>query len=389
MASRRETWRWTDLLRSVSTNITAQELVHGERLEAAAGAAPLPSPERPVAKVHTLPVRPLALRGRPRAAGKFLEAGGEKLWVRGVTYGTFRPSSEGLLLPERETVARDFAAMAPARHQRRPRLHAAAAMVARRGAEARPARPHGLDVGTARRVPVEIAGGRGRSSRGCARAHALRGPRGGAGVAVGNEIPGADRPLARPARVERFLERLSEEVKAEDPGAPVTLRQLPDHRVPQASLPRLRRLQRLPRVAGDRLASATSRGSRTSRGERPLVMTEVGLDSIRHGRQRQAEALAGSCGTAFAAAARARSSSPGPTTGTAAAARYTTGTSGSRPRAASRSPRSAAVRRAFARRRRAAARLAAISVVVCTLQRQPHDPRCLEGLRRLDTRATR
>jgi hypothetical protein len=64
------------------------------------------------ARVHTLPTRSLALRGRPTAAGKFLAVGGEKLWVRGVTYGTFRPNSEGMLLPERDVVARDFAAMA-------------------------------------------------------------------------------------------------------------------------------------------------------------------------------------------------------------------------------------------------------------------------------------
>ncbi len=32
---------------------------------------------------------------RPHRSGKFLYAGNEKFWVRGVTYGTFRPSEDG------------------------------------------------------------------------------------------------------------------------------------------------------------------------------------------------------------------------------------------------------------------------------------------------------
>src|SRR5262245_63629199 len=49
---------------------------------------------------------------RPRAAGKFLAVGDEKLWVRGVTYGTFRPGPDGTPYPERAVVERDFAAIA-------------------------------------------------------------------------------------------------------------------------------------------------------------------------------------------------------------------------------------------------------------------------------------
>src|SRR5512145_2115768 len=49
---------------------------------------------------------------RPRAAGKFLLAGGEKLHVRGVTYGTFRPLPDGDEFPEPEAVDRDFRLMA-------------------------------------------------------------------------------------------------------------------------------------------------------------------------------------------------------------------------------------------------------------------------------------
>src|SRR3990170_4097442 len=47
-------------------------------------------------------------RSRVRVAGKFLWAGDEKFWVKGVTYGTFRPR-EGCEYPAPEVVDADFA----------------------------------------------------------------------------------------------------------------------------------------------------------------------------------------------------------------------------------------------------------------------------------------
>src|SRR5512139_141801 len=51
---------------------------------------------------------------RPTVRGKFLFAGDEKLWVRGVTYGTFRPDTAGQLMLPPAQVRADFAAMAGA-----------------------------------------------------------------------------------------------------------------------------------------------------------------------------------------------------------------------------------------------------------------------------------
>ena len=42
--------------------------------------------------------------GRPKAQGKFLFVGDEKLWIRGVTYGTFRPDADGNEYHDPETV---------------------------------------------------------------------------------------------------------------------------------------------------------------------------------------------------------------------------------------------------------------------------------------------
>ena len=49
---------------------------------------------------------------RPYVHGKFLYHGDQKLWLRGVTYGTFRPDADGHGYPSPERVRRDFAQMA-------------------------------------------------------------------------------------------------------------------------------------------------------------------------------------------------------------------------------------------------------------------------------------
>src|SRR5437899_6688467 len=49
---------------------------------------------------------------RPTVHGKFIFFGEQKLYLRAVTYGTFRPDSHGNEFPSRPTIARDFAQMA-------------------------------------------------------------------------------------------------------------------------------------------------------------------------------------------------------------------------------------------------------------------------------------
>ena len=53
-----------------------------------------------------------AFKGRPYTDGKFLRAGGERLLVKGVTYGTFAPTADGHQYPAPSRVAEDFALMA-------------------------------------------------------------------------------------------------------------------------------------------------------------------------------------------------------------------------------------------------------------------------------------
>src|SRR5918911_4626009 len=49
---------------------------------------------------------------RPHVGGKFLYLGDQKLYVRGVTYGPFRPDADGSEYHSPDVVERDFAQMA-------------------------------------------------------------------------------------------------------------------------------------------------------------------------------------------------------------------------------------------------------------------------------------
>ena len=50
----------------------------------------------------------------PRVQGKFFFVGDKEFYVRGVTYGTFRPNEKGEEFPPLKVVNRDFARMAAA-----------------------------------------------------------------------------------------------------------------------------------------------------------------------------------------------------------------------------------------------------------------------------------
>src|SRR5512145_206810 len=66
-----------------------------------------------VSKSAMSPVFPSAKPDlRPHIQGKFIFAGDRKLYIRGVTYGPFRPDQDGNKYHNPEVVERDFAQMA-------------------------------------------------------------------------------------------------------------------------------------------------------------------------------------------------------------------------------------------------------------------------------------
>jgi GT2 family glycosyltransferase len=236
---------------------------------------------------------------RPKVAGKFLYLGNEKLWVRGVTYGTFRPDANGDEYPAPAMVERDFAQMAT------NGLNAVRTYTAPPRWLLDIAQRHGLRIMAGLAVERYVGflldkkgdpdiGGLVRSKvRDCAGHPALL------CYAIGNEIPA---PLVRwlgRRRVEQYLERLYWVVKAEDPDGLVTYVNYPTTEYLQ--LPFLDLVD-----FNVYLESQESYESYLARlqnlvGDRPLLMSEIGLDSLRHGEETQAHVLDWQIRTAFAA----------------------------------------------------------------------------------------
>ena len=237
--------------------------------------------------------------GRVRTSGKFLEAGGTRLLVRGVTYGPFRPGPGGCEYHDPATVDRDFRAMAA--HG----LNAVRTYTVPPAWLLDAAAAHGLRVlvGLAWEQHVTFLDRR-ESRSGIARAvaagaRACAGHPALLGFAIGSEIPA---PIVRwygHGRIERFLERLYRTCKDQDPEALVTYVSYPT--TEYLDLPFLDFVAfNVFLETEDRLAGYLARLQNLA-GERPLLMTELGLDSLRHGEARQAETLSWQTRAAFEA----------------------------------------------------------------------------------------
>jgi len=236
---------------------------------------------------------------RVHARGKFLYAGDEKLYVRGVTYGTFADRGDGDgPFPHPERVAADFAAMAA------NGVNTLRTYTPPPGWLLDLAARHGLRVlvGIAWEQHVAFLAERARrraivetvrqAVRGCAGHEAVL------GYVVGNEIPPSIVRWHGRQRVERFIERLYRAAKAEDPQALVTYASFPS--TEYLHLPFLDAVCfNVFLEQGDALARYLAR-LHTLTGDRPLLVGELGLDSRRNGAAAQAAALAEQVRVAFA-----------------------------------------------------------------------------------------
>ena len=237
-------------------------------------------------------VEPNGAVGRLRAKGKFLFASDSdaKVEIRGVTYGPFAPDAQGCEYGAPSGVRADFAAIRSGDFNA-IRLYTvppewlldAAAAVGLHVMVGLPWEQHVafLDGWRRRRQIIRRL------------ARMVRGVAGHPAVfcyAVGNEIPS---PIVRwygPRRVEKWIARLCEVTREIDPEAQATYVNYPS--TEYLELPFLdlaafnvylespathrRYLARLQNIAGDR----------------PLLMAEMGLDSLRAGEAKQAESVA-------------------------------------------------------------------------------------------------
>jgi glycosyltransferase involved in cell wall biosynthesis len=229
------------------------------------------------------------VRRRPVARGRFLYAGGDKIYVKGVTYGTFRPDAQGCEYPDPQIVARDFAQMANhgfnAVRTYTPPPRWLLDLAYENGLWAMIGLPWEqhiafLDQPERRRaIEAGIRGG----------VRALVGHPAVLAYAVGNEIPA---PIARwysRRRLERFIERLYRAAKAEDPGALVTYVNYPS--TEYLSLPFLDFVCFNVYLEAPANFEAYLARLHNLAGDRPLVMGEIGLDSRRKGETEQASSL--------------------------------------------------------------------------------------------------
>ena len=236
---------------------------------------------------------------RPRVGGRFLYVGEDKLWVRGVTYGTFLPAVVGDDGYDPTMVDEDFARMATS------------GINALRVYEVPPvwlldaAQKHGLWVSVdvpweehiafldLPDVPRSIVTRVSEGVRRCAGHPAVL------AFSVGNEIPSRIVRWHGAARVQDFLERLADAARSADPAALVTYASYPsteylrlrgiDYDSWNVYLERPEDFQRY--VA--RLQNLSV--------DRPVVLAELGADSHRLGEEAQAELVSSQVRSAFAA----------------------------------------------------------------------------------------
>jgi beta-galactosidase/beta-glucuronidase len=227
---------------------------------------------------------------RPRTRGKFLFAGEEKLYVRGVTYGPFRPNENGSAYHSPEAVERDFAQIAAnglntLRTYTTPERWLLDA-----------AQRHGL------RVMVglswweqHLATLNDKKRVESIKEHIRAGVSACVGhpavlcYVIGNEIPA---PIVRwygRHRVERFLKELYEIAKAEDPEGLVTYVNYPTTEYLQ--LPFLDFVSFNVYLEEQQRFEAYLARLHNIAGNRPVLMGEIGLDSRSNGEDAQAHSL--------------------------------------------------------------------------------------------------
>jgi GT2 family glycosyltransferase len=230
------------------------------------------------------------MEDRLSARGKFLFEGHQKFFVKGISYGAFQPDSEGREYHNQDQIQRDFSMMAEA-----------GANVVRIPHTMPP--PHLLDI--AQRWNLRVMVGLSaeqyvgylidrkgapnieeivrRKVRACAGHPALL------CYSLGNEISPSLARWLGPRRIEDYLRKLYQAVKEEDPDSLVTYVNYPTTEYLHLPFLDLVCFNVYLEDSG-RLAAYQARLHNLA-GDRPLIMSELGLDALRNGEHRQAAVL--------------------------------------------------------------------------------------------------
>ena len=231
-------------------------------------------------------------------SGKFLEAAGERLLVKGVSYGTFVPDADGHCFPDLDRISRDFKAIAE--------------LGANTVRTYTPASPALLDEAARRNLyvfagmpwPQHITFLDNRETTREIRRSVARHVRALAGhpatllIALGNEIPpGVVRWYGR-RRIEMFLRELYNDAKAAAPDALLTYVNFPPTEYLETPFFDVCAFNVFLHEEAD-LRAYLARLHNIA-GPRPLLVAELGADSLRHGEVHQAALVATQLRTALA-----------------------------------------------------------------------------------------
>ena len=235
--------------------------------------------------------------GRVTARGKFLYVDGSKYFIRGVTYGPFKPDDQGCEYKTPEIVDRDFAAMA-ASGINTVRTYTTVPRWLLDCAER-----HGLRVLIGIAWPQHItfldAAGTRRGIEATVREtiRAGAGHRAVLGYTIGNEIPASIVRWYGARRIERFVRQLFDIAKEEDPRALITYVNYPT--TGYLRLPFLDFLCFNVYLEEQRSLSAYIARLHNIGEDKPVILGEVGLDSFRNGASGQAASLEWQISRAF------------------------------------------------------------------------------------------
>jgi len=235
---------------------------------------------------------------RPEVRGKFIYSGDKKLWIKGVSFGTFRPDEHGEEFHDRNSIERDFAQIAAAgfnavrTYTIPPRWLLDAAC--RNGLRVMVGLPWEQHIaflddprrtsGIRERVRAGVRACAGHSAVLC--------------YAIGNEIPADIARWYGARRIERFLRTLCSDAKTEDPGGLFTYVNYPSTEYLELPFVDLVCFN-VYLESQERLASYIARLQNLA-GDRPLVLAEIGLDSLRNGLETQSNSLGRQLRTVFA-----------------------------------------------------------------------------------------
>jgi len=236
---------------------------------------------------------------RPQVSGKFLKLGEDKFYIRGVTYGTFKPRWSGEEYPEPEMVEKDFAMMA---------THGFNAI-----RTYTPPPRWLLDIASKHHLyvmvglPMERYTGYLTDQKDAPSPEKIimQGVRECAGhpavlfYAIGNEIPASVVRWHGRKKIESFLHKLYKTVKREDPDGLVTYVNYPS--TEYLNLPFLDLICFNVYLEMQEHLESYLPKLQTIAGDRPLILSEVGMDSLRNRSEKQAEALEWQVKTAFGA----------------------------------------------------------------------------------------